>query len=104
MNCELFYRWYSTLELLPITKEFITTCLNTKNCKNCKLRSGCPIRPIFYMDDLDFEIQLQSSEIRITNLLSNIEENPSSATFLSTQNIREKRDGELKEHPNYSEN
>ena len=104
MDRDVFYCLYLSLDLRPITSEFVTTCMHTLVCTNCQFRHECLLRLMFYLDDLSFEIYLQSSEIKTEMLLSTIAEteNTSDYAFLSTEKIRLKRKQELSENSNYS--
>ena len=105
MSPEVFDFWYSRLDLQPVdTMEFVTVCKSTPLCKQCKLRSDCPLRPLFYMDEIRFETHLQSSEVKIKNFFSKIvdSEDVSEIAFISTEKIRLKRREELIEYPEYS--
>lgn len=104
---EIFNFWYSSLELQPPTMDLFSTCTQNPICQNCPKRSGCPIRPLFYMDELMFETYLQSSEIDIGNFLSKItddeSEKLSNIAFISSEKIRIKRAIEIAEHKTYSD-
>lgn len=109
MELQFFLNWYSKLDLAPITSEFLSTCAREKKCHDCKNRVNCPIRPMFYMDDNDFEMNLQISEIRTQQIMSgnspmsDMDLNTEHYSFISTEKIRSKRDQEIKEYPEYSE-
>lgn len=108
MNLEIFNFWYSRLDnLQPMTLRLVRTCTSNLECANCSCRQGCPIRPIFYLDDLAFEAFLQSSELKIRNYFSLASENEkfeelSNLTFMSSEKIRIKRRLEITEHESYS--
>lgn len=104
-NRQMFLNWYSGLNLKPFN-EVMPTCIQRTECTNCSLREGCPLRPMFYLDDLEFEKNLQIAEIQTRQTVSSMI--PLSAefieerTFNSTQKLRYKRMKELKEHEDFS--
>lgn len=81
--------------------------MQNTECKQCPLRGTCPLRPMFYMDDRDFEMDLQLSEIQTRQIasekLSIADENSDAHAFISAEKIRFKRKKELAEHKEYSQ-
>ena len=104
---EIFSDWYSSLDLNPMTSELLFTCLKNSVCDSCRFRQKCPIRPLFYMDDMDFEMRLQIVEIQTKQQVSQIlpisSEMAEEQEFISIQKLRFKRMRELDEHSDYSE-
>lgn len=106
MDTKFFKIWYSGLKMLGVIKnpdeKFLQTCTHTPKCTNCTMRGQCALRPMFYLDDKDFELSLQTAELIVTSAFNEklpIDENE---TISFTNEIRQKRLTELKEHDDYS--
>lgn len=90
------------MNLRPLDEEVRDECSKTKFCRDCKFRVGCMQRFHFYeigdIDDKNFEIALQMTEINLTEIVDK------DTAFEITDNLRKKRFAEMKEHPNFSYN
>lgn len=80
--------------------------MNNQECSQCQLRRKCPIRPLFYIDDYEFEVGLQFIETQIkkqgTQIYPISDEMADQKAFTSIEKVRIKRIKELNEHKNYS--
>lgn len=84
------------MNLRPINRELAEECFRNKFCENCKIRTGCPIRKMFYdNDDLDFEIEIQSTECMLRDIFPDQKDD----VFDYTQMFRKKRRKEQEQHP-----
>ena len=109
MDIDTFSVWYAGLKSLGIlddvTSDVVKFCVHEKKCTTCKLRGRCPIRPAFYLDDQDFELELQNSELLATDLMSLVADiDVTEESFISAEKLRQKREAELLEHKVYSFN
>jgi len=100
----IFFLWYRALDLNQATDEFISKCTKEISCTACKMRTGCPIRPIFYLNDKEFEMYLQSAEIVVDDTMKKITDSETAEkyAFSSVEGIRLKRLQELTLYPIYS--
>ncbi len=80
------------MEFRPIDEKLANACLHSKSCSSCACRRGCPVRMIFYKNDLDIEISLQSIELEIRKKA------PEQLAYFITNNLRKKRADELRLH------
>ena len=104
MDLQAFGRWYRSLSLMPFSMDVVNVCTHQPYCTYCPLRCGCPIRPLFYLDDMSFEIGLQRSEIKTNKEYSNFTPTAilENEVFAGTQRLRVKRTAELRLHPDHS--
>ena len=88
------------MEFRPLTLELLNHCTKTDFCTKCKYRIGCPIRRSFYgdhfKDDIDFEIFLQTLEIRESKNYGE------ALAFMGAEHIRNKFYNEKKIYPHFS--
>ena len=107
MDRKTFEDWYGRIRPQlrpPLSPDEISLCLRTPVCKYCPLRSGCPDRPLYYLNETDFELLLQGAEIKFSRqfserfYLKHIERR----TLEVQQFLRERRKRELSEFPDYS--
>ena len=106
MEFKFFKIWYSGLKMLGVisemTEESAKICLKMETCTSCEIRGRCPIRPFFYLNEHDFEMQLQISEYVIVKAFSKIFDESEYDTEQGTGHIRLKRETERKLHEVYS--
>lgn len=81
------------MNLRPIDKELTEACAKTRTCLKCPTRQACPIRNFFYLEDLDFEMNLQTTELFAAMIFGKKD------AYLLTQDLRSKRYCELKDYP-----
>lgn len=93
--------------LRPANPELIRQCSNTEFCTNCQLRCGCPIRIMFYMEPMQFELMLQTSEIQTfayfrKQIPTQAYDYISEKCYDSANHLRKKQGNELSLHHFYS--
>lgn len=84
------------MNLRPVNMELARACAKTNTCHKCEARIGCPMRYKFYVNDVEFELNLQITECDLQKLT---DEN---TAFELTNSLRIKRICELKDWPKFS--
>ena len=88
------------MNLRPLNDELMFHCAETDYCTKCKFRAGCPIRYSFYArsfeNDIDFEIFLQSLEIKASKVFGK------ERAFDGAAHIRNKYNLEKRNNPYFS--
>ena len=76
MKREDFFNWYFSLDLNPMSNDVIATCVKNDDCKQCKMREKCPIRPLFFIEDDDFDAYVKMAEefVKIQNISGQLAE------------------------------
>ncbi len=107
MTKKEFLEWYATLENLRPFSHVKDLCADTEVCTDCPLRVGCPTRPMFYLDDIEFETTLQLSKAQTIEHMGQYgffdDETLEERTEISYRKFKNKRQKEIEEHPEYSE-
>ena len=80
----------------PVDAQLISLCAAMAKCEKCSCRIGCQIRHSFYTNDLEFEKDLQITELKSRKYMSE------DAAFEAAKNIRKKWIHELALHPLFS--
>ena len=106
LNKKDFLKWYSELKDLREFDDVVDDCADTNYCTDCRFRVGCPIRPMFYLDDTEFEMNIQIAWIKTTEAMKDYEifgegfvQEKTNVSYALLQNKRRK---ELAEHHKYS--
>ena len=61
MKGKTFLDWYSNLDVNPITDDVVATCVKSSKCSQCVIHEKCPIRPLFFVEDSEFELYAQKN-------------------------------------------
>ncbi len=101
MDLKTFESWYSIISdrLRPLEPWMAAECFKHSICAYCPIRAGCPMRPMFYLKDLHFEIHIQKAEIHLCDTLGSKYEDEGDRI---SNSLRRKRTDELNRHPDYS--
>ena len=84
------------MNLRPANMELAKACTKTDTCHKCEARLGCPIRYTFYVDDVDFEVNLQLTECDLQKLMDE------KTAYTLTHSLRMKRTCELRDYREFS--